>query len=324
MKNQIALIVVYFGQIPHFIRLFLKGCQYNSNVDFWFFTNWDWSSLEVMPNIKNIPFTLDQFNRLATQKCGVKIDIKRAYKLCDLKPAWPHIFEDYVDNYQYVGYCDIDLIFGSIGSFFTDQIRNSADLFTITTGYLSGALTIFKNTEKMRRLYQRAKGWGYIFQDSRHFAFDESLRIKETVFDKEDKESYCLMSFSDLVLSSPDISVANNRYIGYEQRPCLVIYDHGHVYAEGDEYIFFHYVVAKQSVFWTLPDWKNVPDKFYVNKYGFYTSEKQPVQFLDLICKSYYRRQVISSMRKKWKTIKLLIKKCNVKVIIHAIIKQFK
>ena len=58
MKNQIALIVVYFGPIPHFIRLFLKGCQYNSNVDFWFFTNWDWSSLAEMPNIKNVPFTL--------------------------------------------------------------------------------------------------------------------------------------------------------------------------------------------------------------------------------------------------------------------------
>ena len=198
--------------------------------------------------------------------------------------------------------CDFDLTFGSIDSFFTAQIRNSADLFTITPGYHSGALTIFRNNEKMLRLYQRAKGWKYIFQDSRHFAFDESLRIKETVSDKEDKESYCLISFSDLVLSAPDISVANNRYIGYGTKTSF-----GYLWSWtclcGWGYIFIHYVVTRQPVWGTLSDWKNSWQ--VLCRSGLYITEKRPVQFPDLRCKSYYRGQVFFSMRKKWEIIKM-------------------
>ena len=133
----------------------------------------------MIRNVVNTPFSLCKFNEKATQKCGIEIQVQTGYKLCDLKPAWPHIFEDYVSDYEFVGYCDIDLIFGRISHFFTDEMRRTVDIFTITREYLSGALTIFKNTSRIFKLYQEAKGWKEIFQDSRHFAFDEYLRIAD-------------------------------------------------------------------------------------------------------------------------------------------------
>ena len=175
--NKTALIIAYFGPIPSFINLFLKGCEYNKDIDFLFFTDWDCTKLPMPDNVSNIPFTLQKFNETASKKCGIKINVNSGYKLCDLKPAWPHIFEDYVVNYDFVGYCDIDLIFGQINHFFTNEIKKSIDIFTITTEYLSGAFTIFRNTPKVFKLYQCAAGWREIFQDTRHFAFDEYLRV---------------------------------------------------------------------------------------------------------------------------------------------------
>ncbi len=318
MKKDTALLVVYFGPIPSFINLFLKGCEYNGNVDFWFFTDWDSAKLQLPANVHNVPFTWQKFNDLATKKCGIEINISSGYKLCDLKPAWPHILEDYMTGYCYVGYCDIDLIFGRINHFFTEKVKKSSDIFTITTEYMSGALTVFRNVPEILRLYQHANGWEYIFQDSRHFAFDEYLRINEIIGGGK------LQSFSDLVLRLTDVKLYNKSYIGYEKRPGLVIFDHGCVYAENEEWIFFHYVVAKQTVFWTLPDWNTVPDKFFINKYGFFSVGQREVHFMDLLFKHGYRRQLIAALKKKFKTIKRLVKGMAVKQVFEAIIKQFK
>lgn len=326
MKNKTALIVVYFGPAPDFINLFFKGCQYNEDIEFLFFTDWDGSLFPMLHNVKYIPFTLEKFNRLATKKCGIEINVNNGYKLCDLKPAWAHILEDYISDYEFVGYCDIDLIFGHINSFFSEEVRNHVDLFTITTQYLSGALTIFRNNSKMRELYRKAIGWDYIFQDARHFAFDEFLRIEKDryVGMPDNKGAGKLQSFSDLVFSMPDLSLSNEKYIGYEKRPGLVTFDRGRIYADGNEYIFFHYVVAKQSVFWTIPNWAIVPDQFSINKYGFYQFGSRAVGFADLLCNSVYRAQLVSSVQKKGETIKRLIKECNIKLMFNSVLKQFK
>ena len=169
----------------------------------------------------------------------------------------------------------------------------------------------------MRHLYQKARGWKQIFQDPRHFAFDEYIRTTHSI------SIGGVQSFSDLVFSSNDISISNDKYIGYENRPQKVTFDRGRIYVEGKEYIFFHYVVAKQSVFWTTPEWDYVPDKFYINKYGFYLPGDHPVRFIDLLYKSPYRSQLVSAIRKKTVTIKRIVRRCDIKSLFKSILKQF-
>ena len=123
-----ALIVAYFGKYPEFMDLFMKGCEFNIDIDFIFFTDWDWQNRKSPSNVKTYPFSLKQFNELATKKCGVEIKVQDGYKLCDLKPAWPHIFEDYLNEYEFVGYCDIDLIFGHIGKYFNEEVKNNTSV----------------------------------------------------------------------------------------------------------------------------------------------------------------------------------------------------
>lgn len=133
-----------------------------------------------------------------------------------------------------------------------------------------------------------------------------------------------MQSFSDLVFNTKQITLHNDQYIGYEKRPKLTTFDHGIIYAENKKWIFFHYVVAKQSVFWTTPDWSDIPDKFHINKYGFYLPGQRAVGFIDLLGNFYYRKRMMLSMKKKSGTIKRLIGKCDMKLLFKAVLKQFK
>lgn len=320
MNSKIGILIVYFGDCPDFIRLFLHSCKFQTGIDFIFFTDWTWDGLECSSNIVKYNSNLFEFNSLATRKIGIDIDIKNGYKLCDLKPAWTHIYEDYLKEYAFIGYCDVDLFFGDIRKFFNEDIISSVDMFTITQNYLSGALTLLKNNEKMRTLYREAKGWEYMFADSRHFAFDEYLRVNPSDCEVE--------SFSDLVFRKEKdgvIIVQHSEYIGYEKRPySKVSFIDGRVIAEGREWIFYHYVVAKQYVLWVLPNWMKIPNRFYVNKYGFYKDRLKPLKGYALFFRRYYRKQMKMSMKRKMKTFKDLLKSMKIKNICMAIIKQIR
>lgn len=313
-----ALLIVYLGEIPNYIRLFLRSCECQSNIDFFFFTNWDWSKLTPPCNVKinNIDYVV--FNKLASQKCDLNIEINKGYKLCDIKPAWPHIFEDYLGEreYEFVGWCDIDLILGNVDNFFSENLKAKYDLLTVTTDYVSGALTIIRNTRAMRLLYQKARGWKQIFQDDRHYAFDEFLRVETNLFE----------SFSDVIKRLNNTSFrALFMNVAYESRPDIrVIWDRGRVFCEKNEYIFFHYVVAKQSMFFVIPDWVIIPDIYYINKWGFYQKRDKPLTFMSLFLNFGYITQMSLAFRKKRKTIVRMLLKSDLREIIKVTKKQFR
>lgn len=238
----------------------------------------------------------------------------RNQKRCDMKPAWPHIFEDYLGEYEFVGWCDIDLVLGNINSFFSESLKAKYDLLTVTTGYISGALTIIRNTRTMRLLYQKAKGWEQIFQDDRHYAFDELLRLKEKKFE----------SFSDMIKRLNNTSFrALFMNVAYESRPDLITWDRGIVSVKNEEYIFFHYVVAKQSMFFVIPTWTIIPNKYYVNKWGFYRENERPLNFISLFFNVGYIKQITQCLKRKRKTIIKMIRKNDFSGFVKTIIKQF-
>lgn len=155
--------------------------------------------------------------------------------------------------------------------------------------------------------------------NDRHFAFDENLNTHEF-------EGF--ESFSDVVeRESRNGSIKAYRGhddMALEVRPgAPVECSRMSVRYQGREWMFFHYVVAKQSMFFTIADWQAVPDMFYVNKYGFYKKGQSPVRFIDLFIKPFLFRQVRAAFRKKAKTIRRLVCNMQVKDFINAIRKQF-
>lgn len=330
VNKRMAFIVVWFGDFPSYLNLFLQSASKQRDFDFIFFIENDklpYSS----DNIKFIKISFDEFNALAISRGIIESPITYAYKLCDIKPAWFHILEDYLpeSKYDYIGYIDVDLVLGKINDFFSPTEIRTFDLCTITTEYISGAFTIMRNNSQMRTLYRKARGWQYIFNSNHHFAFDEKLR-----FSGLSEQELCLISskygplqsYSDVVFESyrnKEINIKADKYIAYESLPKLIKYENGIVKdtETGTNYIMFHFVGAKQNIFWTYPDWNLLPDSFFINRYGFY--HLQPRHMISNILNKKERRQVISKFKKKLRTVIRLITTFDIQKIFIVVAKKY-
>lgn len=295
MKNRISFVVIYMGKIPSYFSLFIESAIRNPTFDFIFFMDSELQSINAN-NIFINKISLKDLNQIAIEKGILKYEVKNGYKLCDLKPAWFDILEEYLPEtqYEYVGYIDIDMILGNLTKFIDlNDIRNY-DIWTIVDNYISGALTLFRNNEEIRKLYRKSPSWKIIFNDSRNFAFDEDLK---QIFRNEFK------SFSDLVKieeKEGKIKVKWNHAVAFQNRPSFLTYSKLSIKdKEEKEYICFHYSVAKQYIAWTTPNWKIIPEKFYINKYGFFEKKECPLSLFTIIYSSYYKQLLIKIIKKK-------------------------
>ena len=169
----VAFIIAYQGDYPWYFPYFLHSCRYNPTIDFLIFTD-NKEKLELPPNVKIIPYSLEQFKAEASKALGFEIAIESGYKLCDFKPAYGFIFSDYIKNYDFWGYCDIDIIFGNIRAFMTDELLNEYDIISARPDYLSGYFALYRNNPFMRELFKQSKDYRKVFTEFRNFIFDET------------------------------------------------------------------------------------------------------------------------------------------------------
>jgi hypothetical protein len=82
------------------------------------------------------------------------------------------IFQDYISNYEFWGYCDIDLILGDLQSFLA-----KIDLCQFDRLFDLGHLTFYRNTSQINNLYTKADslklGPEFIFNTTIACNFDE-------------------------------------------------------------------------------------------------------------------------------------------------------
>ena len=168
------MILPYFGKFNNYFPLFLKSCGYNPSYDFLIFTD-NTDFYNYPQNVHVVPMTLNEFRANASQKLGFEPCIPTAYKLCDFKPAYGFLFEDYIQDYEYWGHCDCDLVFGNLEKVLSPVLDKDYDKI-----FAAGHLTIYKNTfDNNRRFMKSLEGreiYREAFTTSRIYVFDENVR----------------------------------------------------------------------------------------------------------------------------------------------------
>lgn len=267
--KKIILINCYFGKFPSFFNLFLKSCEANPSVDFLIF-----SDCKCEHHVSNIIFKYISFEELRDKikkKFDFPITLETPYKLCDYKPAYGYIFEDEIRGYDFWGNCDIDMLFGDIRSFLTDNLLNKYDKF-----YQLGHLTLYRNTPSINRIFMNN---GYpcykdVFTTNKIMVFDETLGIQKK-FEEKNIKCYLNRDYADIShiyyrfrLSNQYINIdpKNNNY-KYQ----VFEYNCGHVYRyfiidkkiNRDEFIYIHIQkrIMKQE--------NNMSDRFFITYDGF-------------------------------------------------------
>lgn len=173
--NKVCFIVCWFGELPKYFGAWAKTCAYNTKYDFLLFS--DHHPDVVLPeNIKYNKFDKDLFVERVKKRLIKKPSIKKAYRLCDFRPMYGIIFSEELKEYEYWGYCDIDVVFGSIEKFCPiDEIKKYDAVFN------NGHFTLIRNTDCMNRLYmQKGSLFNYktVMTHDATFAFDETTGIQ--------------------------------------------------------------------------------------------------------------------------------------------------
>jgi hypothetical protein len=171
-KN-IAIIIPYFGKLPWYFAYFIHSCSYNPDIHFFIITD-DYNYTESPENVFIIRQSFQELKILIGEKLQLSIAFNDPYKLCDFRPAFGVIFDKILKDYDFWGHSDIDVIFGNIKKFITQEMLNNYDIISMRNDYVLGCFCLYKNVEKINMLFTRSKDYKKIFTASKHYCFDET------------------------------------------------------------------------------------------------------------------------------------------------------
>jgi len=171
--KRLILISTWFGPWPRWINFTMETCRWNPDIDWLLVTDQE-PPENRPPNVRFVRMTLAQV--LARIGEATELDlshIDRAYKLCDLKPAYGHAFEAEIAGYASYGFADIDVFYGRIRHFYTDEVLRRYDVISTHELIVSGHLAVFRNTPRLRRSYRLIPKWRERAPNAASFTLDE-------------------------------------------------------------------------------------------------------------------------------------------------------
>ena len=81
----------------------------NDTIDFYIFT--DIPEIKDNKNIRVITCTFEECRQMIQKVMNFKISLESPYKLCDYKPTYGLVFHNWLKDYDFWGYCDLDVVF---------------------------------------------------------------------------------------------------------------------------------------------------------------------------------------------------------------------
>jgi hypothetical protein len=169
--KSILIIVPYFGQFPEWFPLYLESCRWNPTVNWLFFTDCTIPDA-VPPNTQFVPIAYGDYCQLISDRLQIPFPVGSPYKLCDVKPAYGAIHQDYLDGYDYFGFGDIDVIYGDIRAFYTDSVLGHNTISTLDR-IVSGHLFLMKNQPRWINAFRQIPDWQTKLSHPDHQCLDE-------------------------------------------------------------------------------------------------------------------------------------------------------
>ena len=171
LSTRVRLIVAFFGSLPAWFPIWLRSCGANPSFEWLVFTDAQTDFADAPRNVSFAKISFPEVCELITSRLGMPVCLPNPYKLCDFKIAYGVIFADWLRGYDFWGHCDLDVVWGSLGSFFNDELFAACDRIQE-----SGHLTFMRNSEAVNTLYQQDAphvNYREVFTNPRAFAFDE-------------------------------------------------------------------------------------------------------------------------------------------------------
>lgn len=276
-QAKICVINVYFGKLPNYFSLWLKSCEYNKTIDFLFFTD-DRTEYNYPSNVKVIYTTFKDIKMQIQKYFEFEISLEYTYKLCDYKPAYGYVFQDYLEEYDFWGHCDLDVIFGDLRKYLSEEILEKNDKI-----YPRGHFTLYKNEKRINENFKelideesKEPLYKKIYSSNSSYYFDEWTGIIK-LYDDIKYKMYNKEVIADISIKYNNLLVSsdkkNKKYIFkwciYQGKSKIYgLYKYKNK-IEKQEFMYIH--LQKRKMELQINEYKNqfyiVPNKFInINK----------------------------------------------------------
>jgi hypothetical protein len=176
INQKISIIILYRNNWPWWFEYFLRSCAFNRSIQWLIFS--DNNKPENTPdNVWFVNISHDDLLKRIKEKLGVNADIMHPFKFSDFKPAFGLLFSEYINDSNFWGYCDLDLIFGNISKFLVPEIMENYDIISPSIDFFPGHFLILKNQENINNLFKNIHGWKEILCKPDSFCFDENISV---------------------------------------------------------------------------------------------------------------------------------------------------
>lgn len=312
MNINICVIGVYFGKLPQYFNLWLKSAEKNSQIDFLIFTDCNYKNLPK--NVQFINMHLSDVKKRADAIIGFETELSKPYKCCDYRPCFGLMFQDYLQNYDYWGHCDFDMIFGDIVSYLKKFNIEKYDKFLS-----QGHLAFYRNTpENNNRFWMEGAVCGTqkeVFTLPKAFAFDETGGIG-SIFKKNHYSYFDKRIFADISTTHKRFVLASTEK-NYKAQ--VFYWKNGKVYRtyvenselKVEEFIYIHFQKRGNL---EVHRCNEINQSFFITYSGFYPMNAECATKRDIQTYNPYRSNVVENFEKFKRVYKIYAYKLKRKI----------
>lgn len=202
-------------------------------------------------------------------KLGFAVKIKNGYKLCDFKPTYGILFSEILKKYDFWGHGDIDVIFGKIRNFITDEILYNNDLISARHDSLTGQFLLFRNSHKMNTLFTLSKDYKKVLSSEQHYCFDETnfQRNEFTLGKSYNEISSEVESMTHLVkrLEKENYLRVYFDFLNIEGLPGKLKWVNGRLFYKGRYEILLYHLCLFKDVCRPIENTGKIPNRFSIS-----------------------------------------------------------
>ena len=168
----LIMLIPYFGRWPEWIDLFIESCKWNPTVHWRLYTDCGEPDNRA-DNVEIVHLGFDDYKALVRERLGIPFHPTAPYKLCDIRPCLAYIHEREIAGFRFFGFGDIDVVYGNIRNFYTEELLKRFDVLSTHTDRLSGHFAVLRNTPKLRRAFRRIHNYRSFLEGPQYASMDE-------------------------------------------------------------------------------------------------------------------------------------------------------
>jgi len=154
-------LVPYCGDLPNWMD------KYKDNIEKLKQYGFEWKIIT----------DIEDFKQRVRDKLRVEPCIPpNTIKMSDFHPAMGLLYEEELKGYDFWGYTDLDIVYGRLDKYVTDELLNAVDVFSNDENEMCGPFSLLRNCSKVNNLFKDKANWKQIMEDGYIYIFNEDGR----------------------------------------------------------------------------------------------------------------------------------------------------